>query len=249
MTPFQYYACMFPRMILTLCAGLIAVSPAFALSTKSESNAGTVPSYKSNSIPETKIAPETISASEDATAAVAREHLTKLWEATLCHSTDVQFVIQKLMGKNSSVLKFQKALNHFSQGAGTWAMADLDDPGYPKELVPVSDCVDPRFTSSGYSCLRRLWGGNGQRPSQTETIMLFDMVLRAANTLSSSYSDYTSTPSQLKSDTDKSKIGLDSDLQKKLMASRQTLVDLAGRRAVDELDKELEKQTKTETNL
>jgi hypothetical protein len=175
--------------------------------------------------------------------------LAKLWDAALSRSPDIQFVFQHLLG-NNSISRLKRALSHLSQGStGLWALADREDPGYPKDVVPVSDFTDPRFTSCGFSCLRRLCSDKEHRISQTEAIMLFDMAQRVADSLTSAYSDYSSTLSQLKAATGKIETEQASDLRKKLVASRQKLVTLAGETAVDELDSELDEESKTNSNI
>lgn len=222
-------------MILILCAGLISVSPALALSTASESDADKARTDKSNS-PRESIQHE----SNEITSENARDRLSKLWEATFTHYADLQFVTQKLLGGRVSVSEVQKAISQQGQ-LGTWALADRDDPGYPKQFVPLSDYRDPRFTFvGGYSSLIRFCSKKGHRISQTEAIMLFDMVRRAADTLSSAYSDYLSSREVVAAAVEANETEQADYLRVKLLVKKQKLIELAGEAAVRELETELE---------
>lgn len=233
---------MFSRIVLSVCAGLIAVSPAFALPM---SEAGTN-SVRKNETPKSKV-PNSQENNVEADVK-EREHLTKLWEAALVRSEDLQFVTQKIMGREAKGSSLWQAVNHVSSaGSGVWAIADRDDPGYPSRFVSVSDCGDPRFTSCGYSCLRR-WSKNGHRPSQTEAIMLFGMVQKVVDGLRSAYIDYKKAHSQ-KMATAKSEKEHDTKQNNQLSLSRKKLVALAGEAAVSELDKDLDNESKTSSEL
>lgn len=232
---------MFSRMILICCAGLIAISPAFAASSELNSSVTSEPTYKSNSAPATFTAPETTRHTPSEASKI--ERLTKLLESCWTRSPDFQFIVQKIMGRSASASEVRRTIAKVTQASsGVWALTDRSDPDYPKELIPLSDSNDPRSSSREYSSLRRI---SNSKISQTEWIMMFGKIQDLEEKLASDYKDYLHGRDLVQATTNENHTEQALQLRTKLLEKRKKLVALAGEAAVAELDTELDQEAKT----
>jgi len=125
----------------------------------------------------------------DDAAEIEREQLTSLWEATLAKSPDINFVLQKLM-PNSDPSKATTILMRALSTAMYGGMAVVP------MAVPNAGAGAYAIQSFGYSTIGQLLNltdSNAQkkaRITQTEQIMLYNMIRDNADKLVVAYRDY-----------------------------------------------------------
>lgn len=180
-----------------------------------------------------------------------REQLTRLWEATFSRSADIDLVMQKLFPGQDKIeiaRVLMKALAQMSS-FGVWTMA-LTDPALETDYpVPMMDtmidyspphAVMSRRSSSIITKLQSLserrLGHNSSRITQTEQIMLYNMIRGIADKLVQNYRAYVNTYRSLKENPSK-------EFDERLETERQCLVDLAGESAVEDLEMALARET------
>lgn len=147
------------------------------------------------------------------------------------------------MGENLSALQIQEGIATRS----VWKIAEGDAPSSPKELVPVSDLTVPLPPCGSVPWQRRPDGS--YKVTQHGAIGLFLMCRTMVEQLNSTYSEYTSTRSQLRKAVESNYILTATLLRKKLVESRELLVKFAGETVIRDLDKELDSESKTNSNI
>ncbi|MBZ0187472.1 MAG: hypothetical protein K8F91_14590 [Candidatus Obscuribacterales bacterium] len=203
----------------------------------------------------------------DETRELERQQLTALWEATLTRSPDINFVLQKLMPSSDP----SKVTTLLMRALGTAAMTGLG----------AMSAISPGPTSYmsqnlGYTAINGILGlqdsknAKKQKITQTESIMLYNMIRDTADKVVSNYRDYKKVHTSLlmanadfehlkrmaaaaKGGQDAAKqLEVEYTLKKQqrdieesgadLSKVRQQLVDLAGPQAVTKLDTEIDEE-------
>ena len=193
--------------------------------------------------------------------------LADLWESTLTRSPDIQFVVQKLMptsnpGRASTVIT--RMLSSAIFGAmGAVTMLSPSPAAYAGSNMGASMIMNVLQLQENKQAQKA-------RLSQTESIMLYNMVRNTADRLVESYRNYKKTMTVLaKSLTDlqdlqnmvaEARVGQDSAKQVEMEYTirkaqrdcdaisedsrryRQSLVDLSGTEAIVKLEKQLEEE-------
>lgn len=203
----------------------------------------------------------------DEKACIEREQLTALWEATLTKSPDIQFVLQKLLPSSDP----SRVTSVLMRTLSTVAMGGIGAMG---AISPTPGTY--MFQNLGYSTLNQLLAiGESKKAqkakiSQTEAIMLFDMIRRTADTLVDKFRSYKKTHvmlaqanndfEDLKGMAQGAREGQDSSKQLEIEYTlrrqqrdidgigqdlgkfRQGLVDLAGAEAIAKLDMSIDEE-------
>lgn len=211
--------------------------------------------------------PEETQKKLETVADAEKAQLSDLWESTLTRSPDIQFVVQKLMptsnpGHASTVM--MRFLSNAIFGAmGALSMASPSPWTYGATNMGASMMMNLLQAQEGKQAQKA-------RISQTETIMLYNMVRGTADKLVENYRNYKKTMTVLaKSLADlqdlqnmvaEARAGQDAAKQVEMEYTirraqrdveavsedvkrfRQGLVDLAGTDAVAKLDKQLDEE-------
>jgi hypothetical protein len=203
----------------------------------------------------------------DEKACIEKEQLTALWEATLTKSPDIQFVLQKLLPSSDP----SRVTSVLMRTLSTVAMGGIGAVG---AISPTPGTY--MFQNVGYSALNQILAiGESKKAqkakiSQTEAIMLFDMIRRTADTLVDKFRSYKKTHvtlaqanndfEDLKGMAQGAREGQDASKQLEIEYTlrrqqrdidgigqdlgkyRQGLVDLAGAEAVAKLDMSIDEE-------
>jgi len=210
--------------------------------------------------------PDEAKAKDETTAEAEKAELTDLWDSTLTRSPDIQFVTQKLMPSTNSgqttrvMMKFLSAAMFGAMGA-----VNMASPSMGMYAA----------TSSGGNMVASVLGMADQNAakkaklSQTEAIMLYNIVRSTADHLVENYRNYKKVVVNLrtanndlsdlqnmvkdaKAKDNAQSIEMEYTLRKAqrdidsicedVKKYRQGLVDLAGNEAVAKLDKQVEEE-------
>lgn len=197
-----------------------------------------------------------------------KTQLTELWESTLTRSPDIQFVVQKLMPTSNRGHATTIMMRMLSSALfGAMGAAQMIAPNQGTYML----------NSMGAQMISQLLGmqeskrAKAQRLSQTEAIMLYDLVRRNADKLVEQYRQYktnikmldhaatdfqdlqniltdarkTTTKPQEIMEMEYTLRKMQRDVEKvqdELKRFRQSLVDLAGSEAVAKLDTHLQEE-------
>jgi hypothetical protein len=205
-----------------------------------------------------------------------KAELAELWDAALCRNQDIQFVVQKLMPTKDPkhttaiMLKMLSTAMYGAMAAGGMAAGGMGGGFNPGMYMAQS---------AGGSLVMQVLNGAQARQAkkaaltETEAIMLYNMIRGVANQVVDNYSGYRkylgsvnrswTDYQDLQAMVNEARGGQDSfrqieceymlrkerrdidELNEDVRRSRQALVDLSGADAIDRLDKQIAIETQT----
>jgi hypothetical protein len=205
-----------------------------------------------------------------------KAELAELWDAALCRNQDIQFVVQKLMPTKDPkhttaiMLKMLSTAMYGAMAAGGMAAGGMSGGFNPGMYMAQS---------AGGSLVMQVLNTAQTRQAkkaaltETEAIMLYNMIRGVANQVVDNYSGYRkylgsvnrswTDYQDLQAMVNEARSGQDSfrqieceymlrkerrdidELNEDVRRSRQALVDLSGAEAIDRLDKQIAIETQT----
>lgn len=164
-------------------------------------------------------------------ARAERDVVIKLWNSFVDRSQDIQFVLSKVQHDSVDLDTFDL------MQAKSWHAAMGVDSLVFGPKIPVVPISSVESASSRIVVIKGAKGKDGRRLSQTEQIMLHDLVIRNRDKLYQVYREYSEQKVRLSaldgSADARARVRLAGDLQK----TRAQLVEMCGAEAVDELDR------------